>query len=152
MMGLILAFTGLANAQQEVVIGNGTNTTGLAPFYGNYNYSYTEMLYGADEIGTAGTITAISFETPGASYTSLSFVLDIYMKNVARTSFASTSDWETSSPSDKVCSTTLSSQTTGWVTFTLDTPFQYDGASTLMIAFDNNTGNYTSKSFKGHEG
>ena len=148
---LLMAFLALAGlkswGQEEITIGTGTSTTGYYPFYGLYNYSYSEMLYGAEEIGVAGNITAISFNASNATSKSIDFDLDIYMKNVSRTTHTSKSDWETVSASDKVCHATLSGLATGWITFTLDEPFAYDGTSTLMIAFDNNTGDYSSKSF-----
>ena len=147
----LLALTGFKSwGQMDVVIGTGTSTTGVYPFNGMYNYSYSEMLYGAEEIGVAGNITAISFNASNATSKSIDFDLDIYMKNVSRTTHTSNSDWETVSESDKVCHATLSGYTTGWITFTLDEPFEYDGTSTLMIAFDHNTGDYSSKSFYSH--
>ncbi len=149
MMALVFAFAGVANAQQEIVIGEGTSNQSNFPFNSYYNYSYSEMLYEASEIGMPGTITAISFETT-TGVTGKTYSFDIYMKNVDRTAFASSTDWETVSANDLVCSTTMSGQTTGWVTFTLDTPFEYDGVSSLMIAFDNNTGDYGRKYFYYH--
>ena len=147
----LLALAGLKSwGQMDVVIGTGTSTTSYYPFNGLYNYSYSEMLYGADEIGVAGSINSISFNSSSATSKAIDFDLDIYMKNVNRTTHSSNSDWETVSESDKVCHATLSGYTTGWITFTLDEPFEYDGTSTLMIAFDHNTGDYSSKSFYSH--
>ena len=143
----LLALAGFKSwAQMDVVIGTGTSTSSSTPFNSFYNYSYNEILYGADEIGTAGTINAISFQTTTET-TFKTYVLDIYMKNVTRTSFASATDWEKVSSSDLVCQTTMPGSQTGWVTFTLDTPFEYDGESSLMIAVDNNTGGYAQKYF-----
>jgi len=51
-----------ANAQQQTVtIGDGTTTTNTNPIGTYYNYSITEQLYTADEIGMAGTISSVSF-------------------------------------------------------------------------------------------
>ena len=104
----LLALAGFKSwAQMDVVIGTGTSTTGVYPFYGLYNYSYSEMLYGADEIGVAGSINSISFYSSSATSKTIDFDLDIYMKNVSRTTHSSNSDWETVSESDKVCHATL---------------------------------------------
>ena len=139
MMTLVLAFMGVARAE-VVTIGDGLATSVYAPINTYYNYSLTEMLYTSDQIGTAGSISSISFNY--ALSTSKTFNVEVYMKNVSRTSFASYSDYETLASTDLVYSGTLSVSTPGWVTLTLDTPFEYDGTSNLLIAVDNNTGSY----------
>ena len=60
MMTLLLAFMGVAKAD-VVTIGDGTSTTYVTPFNSLWGYSFVEQVYTADEIGTAGTINAISF-------------------------------------------------------------------------------------------
>lgn len=68
-----------ANAQQTVTIGEGTTTDYYTPIGTYYNYSITEQLYTADEIGMAGTITSISFSYAGS--TAKDFPLTVYMMN-----------------------------------------------------------------------
>ena len=60
MMTLLLAFMGVAKAE-VVTIGDGTSTTYYAPYNSLWGYSFVEQVYTASEIGTAGTINAISF-------------------------------------------------------------------------------------------
>ena len=60
MMTLLLAFMGVAKAE-VVTIGEGTSTTYVTPFNSLWGYSFVEQIFTADEIGTAGTINAISF-------------------------------------------------------------------------------------------
>ena len=139
----LLALTGFKSwGQTDVEIGTGTYSNSNAPFHGFYNYSYSQMLYLGSEIGTSGTINSISFNVSNNSSTTVN--LNIYMKCVDRDSYSSKSDWEPVTNGDLVCSTGTVSFGQGWVTFTLDTPFQYDGSKNLMIAVDNNIGNYSS--------
>ena len=130
MMTLLLAFVGVAKAD-VVTIGDGTSTTYVTPYNSLWGYSFVEQIYTADEIGTAGTITAISFnlrESDAAQTNSI----DVFMKNVSRSSFSSTTDYETVTASDMVFSGTVTFSP-GWTTITLNTPFEYDGTSNLMI-------------------
>ncbi|MCQ2320565.1 MAG: choice-of-anchor J domain-containing protein [Bacteroidales bacterium] len=146
MMGLILAFTGLANAQTIVEVGTGTSTTSAGAFNSVWGYTFAETLYPASEIGMAGTITHLAYHINStASYHN---EVVIYMKNVSRTTFASVSDVETVTPADIVYQGDFDfPSTSGWFGIDLDTPFEYDGTSTLMIAFDENASGYSSRDF-----
>ncbi len=145
MMTLLLAFIGVAKAD-VVEIGTGTSTTYQFPVNSLYNYSFTEMIYSAEEIGTAGTINSVAFHFNGANVLERTVVM--YMKNVDRSAFASTTDYEDVTSADVVFTGTLASEALdGWVTLELDTPFDYDGFSNLMIALDDNTGSWSSRYF-----
>ena len=145
MMMLLLAFIGVAKAE-VVEIGTGTSTTYQFPVNSLYKYSFTEMIYSAEEIGTAGTIYSVAFHFNGNNVLDRSVVM--YMKNVDRSTFSSSSDYEDVTSADLVFTGTLSSEAVdGWVTLTLDSPFVYDGYSNLMIAFDDNTGSWSSRYF-----
>ena len=133
MMTLLLAFIGVAKAD-VVTIGEGTGTTYYFPIDNYFNYSCTEQIYLASEVGTAGTINAISFYyNYGTSYTCNNVTM--YMKNVSRSEFTSTTDCEPLALSDIVWSGAIAPTAAGWYTFTLDTPFRYDGTSNLLVAF-----------------
>ena len=145
MMTLLLAFMGIAKAE-VVTIGEGTSTTYQFPVNSLYNYSFTEMIYSAEEVGTAGTINSVSFHFNGNNVLDRTVVM--YMKNVSRSSFESASDYEDVTSASLVYTGMLQSAAVdGWVTLTLDTPFAYDGTSNLMIAFDDNTGSWSSRNF-----
>ena len=120
-----------AQAQETVTIGEGTATSNSNPIGTYYNYSITEQLYTAEEIGTAGTISSISFYYMGIAAKNLP--ITVYMANVDAedlTSGISLAD------ADEVFSGTLPVTTTaGWVTINLATPFDYDGTSNLLIGF-----------------
>ena len=143
MMTLLLAFIGVAKAD-VVTIGDGTGTTYYGPYNSLWGYSYVEQVYTASEIGTAGTINAISFNM--SSTDSQTNAVDVFMKNVSRTNFSGNTDWEPVTASDMVFSGTVTFNN-GWTTITLDTPFQYDGTSNLMIGMHEYTSGYSTRYF-----
>ena len=65
MMMLLLFVTGLVRAE-IVTIGSGDATNNYLPSYSFYNYSLTQQIYTADEIGFAGTISSIAFYNAGS--------------------------------------------------------------------------------------
>ena len=133
MMTLLLAFIGVAKAD-VVTIGEGTGTTYYFPIDNYFNYSCTQQIYTADEIGTAGTINAVSFYyNYGTAYTASNVTM--YMKNVSRSTFSSTTDCEALSLGDIVWTGSIAPTAAGWYTFTLDTPFEYNGTDNLLVAF-----------------
>ena len=143
MMTLLLAFMGVAKAD-VVTIGDGTSTTYVTPFNSLWGYSFVEQIYTADEIGTAGTINAISFNM--SSTDAQTNQVDVFMKAVSRASFSSSTDFEAVTASDMVFSGTVTFNN-GWTTITLDTPFQYDGTSNLMIGMHEYTSGYSTRYF-----
>ena len=150
-MFLLMAFLAPIGVmgQETVTIGTGTTATNQNPICTWYNYSFTEQLYTAAEIGMAGTISSISFHY--ASTTAKDYPLQVYMKSV---DYANLLSAIAISDDDLVYNGTLSVTGAGWVTITLDTPFEYDGVGNLMIAvnkgyvyyFSGNTWYYTSAS------
>ncbi|MBQ6307940.1 MAG: choice-of-anchor J domain-containing protein, partial [Bacteroidales bacterium] len=118
-----------ANAQTTVTIGEGTATSNTNPIGTYYNYSITEQLYTAEEIGMAGTISSISFYYMGIAAKDIP--LAVYMANVDAEDL---STGISLADAEMVFSGTLPVTTTaGWVTINLDTPFAYDGTSSLLI-------------------
>ena len=117
----------------EVEIGDGTSTNKYVPIGTYYNYSITEQLYTADEIGTAGTITSISFHYTGAA--AKDFPIAVYMANVDAEDLES--EGISLADAGEVFNGTLSVPAEdGWVTIELDTPFAYDGTSNLLIGIN----------------
>ena len=147
---LMAAMLPLATQAQETVeIGDSTGNTYYVPFNSLYNYSFTEQVYLASEVGMAGTISTISFHLATANSTEIVHDIVIYMKEVERTSFASSSDFEAVTTGDIVYDGqwTIPANYTGWLTIELDNPFEYDGTSNLMIAMHEYTSGYSSRYF-----
>lgn len=60
MIGLISASAWAQQRGEIVEIGQATTTTTLSPIYTPMNYSYSQQLYTAEEIGASGTINSIA--------------------------------------------------------------------------------------------
>lgn len=143
---LLLAFSGTMKAD-EVTIGSldGAANNSYLPMNSLYNYSYTQQIYTADEIGMAGTINSITMWLYGnANLVEMPF--NIYMVEVDKASFLSTTDWVTVAETDIVYTGSIHVTNTEAqaFTFTLDTPFHYSGTGNLLIAFNNLTGTWKS--------
>ena len=141
----IFGSTNLLKAD-EVTIGDpaGATTNSYYPVYSLYNYSFTQQIYAADEIGMAGTINSFTMWLMNPS--SYSRNVQIYMKNVSKAAFSSGTDWVPMSAADLVATGTINNgvSTPQAVTFTLSTPFEYDGESNLVICFADVTGQWSS--------
>ena len=138
LIGMIGILSTSALAQEVVEIGQATTTTTLAPIYTPHDYSFTQQIYTAEEIGTDGTISSIAFHY---AYTeSKTFGIDVYMKHTERTYFETSGDRIPLASSDLVFSGTITPDADDWITITLDTPFEYDGSNSLVIAVDRNSG------------
>ena len=130
----------LAPAGGDVTIGSdyGTTNGGYLPTHVWYKYSLTQQIYTAAELGSAGTITAISFYYNGST-SSGARTIEVYL---AHTTSATISSWITQSSSNLVYSGSHEF-TQGWNTITLSTPFAYNGTNNVILTFDDNTGNYS---------
>ena len=123
-----------------VTIGNETYAFYNIPFKMDKNYSLTEQIYTAEEIGMAGTITSIAFQYASSGAFSMSGV-QVYLKHTDKNDFGDYSMVPLSAE-DKVFEGTFSATGAGWVTITFDTPFEYDGNSNLLVCcYDPTDGN-----------
>ena len=143
---LLLAWIGVARAS-EVTIGEGTATYYQLPVNMYYNYSLTQQIYTAEELGGAGTITSISFDYAFTSTFSMEGV-QVFLKEVDKSSFDSNTDVVPISASDKVFEGTFSASGAGWVTITLDTPFEYSGDKNLLVCCYDPTDGYLGNLYK----
>lgn len=118
-------------AIKYVEIGTGTGTSNATPYNNYYNYGITQLLYKASEIGRQGTITTIAFQCAVDECSLSNQSIKIYMAHTTETSLT---------VSNAISSGTLvynKSKTignyAGLETIKLDTPFEYDGTSNLII-------------------
>ena len=127
------------NAQDEVTIGGDATSYQVGyPIAFNYNYQLSQHVYTASEINhAAGIIEKIAFKVNVTQTRNLTF----YLKN---TTTESLTNWESYTDADMVFNSDAISTapTDGWITFELDTPFEYTGGNILLVASDN-TGSYT---------
>ncbi len=124
-----------STALEPVLIGNGTSGTSDIPFYLSndaYPYSLSQQIYTAEEIGTAGSIKAISFFHRKDDKSLSMNGIQIYMKHTDKDSFSG-SDLDPKDGFSKVFEGNIAASGAQWMTIHLDTPFDYDGNSNLMI-------------------
>ena len=92
----LFAFVGQIKAD-EVQIGriSSSNTSRYLPISPYDNYSLSQQIYTAAEIGMPGTINSISFNinTPTSGGVT-NRACKVYMANVEKTAFSSRTDWE----------------------------------------------------------
>ncbi|MBO4588049.1 MAG: fibronectin type III domain-containing protein [Bacteroidales bacterium] len=125
----------------NVEVGGGTTTSNYVPMNYIYDYSYSQMLYPAADLERMDTIFGIELNLSAANTTV--YTWDIYIANTTRTS-VSTSSYMPSSQLTRVVQNRQITFNQGWTVIPFDTPFVYDGSSNILIAVDNNTGDYSS--------
>ncbi len=125
-------------AVQEKVSASGT-VTHSSVFPNAQLQSRTQIIYTPSEVGDAGQIQKIAMQLTSGGGTYNNFT--IRMKHTARISYTGNPTWETGGWTT-IYREKLSLGSPGWFTLPLQTPFDYDGTSHLMvdITFDNSTG------------
>ena len=134
----------LAQQIDDVTIGSGTSTSSYIPTYSWYKYSLTQQIYTSAEVGEAGSITAVAFKVSNSK--SATRNIDIYLSHTNNSSFSGTSAWIAQAMSYRVFSGEVTFNASGWTTIILDTQFEYNGTSNLLLTVDDNTGSYVSSS------
>ena len=140
----------LMTQAQTITIGEGNGMTDAVPYNTFYNYSFTEQIFLANEIEFAGTIKAVSFRLAYSDSTEHTSDIAVYLKNVSRSVFEDTSDYEPVTEEDIVFSGpwTIPADYDGWITIEFDTPFAYNGTDNLLIAVDENSADYAIRYFR----
>jgi hypothetical protein len=129
----------VANFSLGVYIGDGNTTTTDAnlPSSSMYNYSLTEQIYTADELGSGGTISSLAFYNSSSEKTRS---YNVYMVHTAKAAFENMNDWIAVTPSDRVFSGSVTLIADGWTWVNFDTPFPYDGTSNIAVVVEDQTG------------
>lgn len=134
-----------------VTIGGGTSYA-YAPYFLNYNYSTTQSIYTASEIGGAMEIGAIAYDVCDTGYTGSISVssLEIYMGHRTNDSFATDFDCETLDNLTLVYSgAQILATSYGWEPIALDTPFSYNGQDHLVVVVCKKKSGYSYAGFLG---
>ena len=128
----------------EITIGEGSSTSSELPLNMYYNYSLTEQLYTAQEIGVGACyINSVAFKLVSGT-ASKTYALDVYMLNTDKTSITN-QDYVNVTAGDLVFSGGVNFTTGDWTTIQFTTPFTYTGGNVLLVV-DNNTGSYDGSS------
>ena len=128
----------------EITIGEGSSTSTDLPLNMFYNYSLTEQLYTAEEIGVgACNINSVAFKLVSGT-ASKTYALDVYMMNTDKTTITN-EDYVNVTSGDRVFSGNVNFTTGDWTAIQFTTPFTYTGGNVLLVV-DNNTGGYDGSS------
>jgi|GEM_PF-2422965 len=136
---------------EDVEIGTNGTTNNYLPFYGLYNYAYSQQIIDAAEINTtAGNIYSVSFNCSSAPASTSTGNIKIWMANTTKSVFDSNTDYIDPSTLTLVYEGPSSyAYQTGWNTFTFNTPFEYTGGNVVVAYYEGN-GSYSSGSFYVH--
>ncbi len=143
---LVKTFTTGCLAGGSIAIGNGTTTNYYLPLNNFYNYSYTQQIYLASEIGGARDIHGVMFEYYYSTAMSDKTNVNIYLGHTSQNAFTSTSNYVPLANLQLVYSGNLNCHQ-GWNTYLLDSVFHYNGTDNLVLAIDDNSGAYDGSSY-----
>ena len=134
---------------QETTFAMGDTTSYQIPINTWYNYTYSQMLYAPSDVGGGMNINKISFNYTSADDITCKNSCIIYMGHRSNGNFSG------NNVSDLVPLNTLNKVyegpfnfSTGWNTIMLDTSFSYNGTQYLVVAIDDNSGDYHNSSYK----
>lgn len=143
-LALLMAVPATMQAQSTVVVAEGTASPNVPPFY-LYNAKYaqwSQSVYPASELtAIAGrTLTAFTYHTSISTFTPDPGEWTIMLGITTKNDLASGKD-------NTVCTTVFDGRptfdiATGDMTFTFDTPFEYEGGN-LLVWFDHQAGTTT---------
>ena len=118
-------------------------TTGELPTNTYYSYGYSQQLFASYEMGGPRTIYTVSFNYSNNSYDeSINRNLKLYMGHTSKYEFDFGNDWVSSNLVNVSSQNVLIEGESGWITFVLRTPFEYNGTDNLVVAVRDNTGDY----------
>ena len=149
---LALAFSSLSQTTIQLGGSGNFNSTDV-PVCNLGNFSYTQQIYTAGEIQAASlpqgvnTITSIQFEYRGAAAGGENFNnWTVFMGETSNTEFSGINDWMPVNQMDEVFSGIVPIPTSSgnWFEITLDTPFEWDETSNIVIAIDENSPGHNS--------
>ena len=117
---------------QFLTIGSGYASSSHVPVKPNYKYSFSEQIYTASEIGSAGTFYSLGFYNNGSDPQTRT--LDVYVAFTDKNEFINMTE------DDKVFSGEVTFAKDEWTTITFDKPLEYDGTQNMIIAVNDLTG------------
>ena len=124
----------------ENAVGNGTSTSDFLPSHSLYQYGYSQQIFTAAEIGSAGNIYSLSIEMSDVSRPRR---YKIYLMHTTATMV---STWL---PADSAQLVFDAEQdlVEGWNTFHFSAPFAYNGTDNLVLIFVDNSNVIAAASF-----
>ncbi len=126
-----IAFFLSLSFQAQVVVGEGTVVNEEMPIEPYYKFSYSQVIYLANEINASGSITGLKYSANAETDLANSDYWDIWIGHTSLSSHGA--QFVDISELTQVFSgnVTIANQV---VSITLDTPFEYNGTDNLMVA------------------
>lgn len=131
-------------------VGDGSTTSSYVPVYALYNYSYTQSIYTATEVGNIDTIHGISYNAYNISSEGNVRTIDVYIADVDNASLAN--GFLPITEFTQVASGYIWNLSEGWCSIPFTQEFVHQAGKDIVIAVDDNTGTWKGKSFKVHAG
>ncbi len=125
---------------------DGDISTYYIPVNNYYNYTYSQQIFLASEMGGPQTIDSIAFEYGYSTASTQKTNVTIYLGHTTQSTFSSTSNYISNAGLQQVYSGNLNCSQ-GWNTFVFSTPFQYNGTDNLVLVVDDNSGAYNNSSY-----
>lgn len=123
-------------------VGTGSETSSELPTNTYYNYSYSQQLFTSYEMGGQRTIYTVSFYYSDNSIESFNRNLILYMGHTSKYEYDYNNDWVKSNLVNVSSQNVLIEGESGWITFVLRTPFNYNGTDNLVVAVKDISENY----------
>ena len=142
MLAAVLSLTQMVAQTVPITVGTGTSTTQALPFYHNYDYSHSQMLFLSEEV-PQGQIDSISFYYDYSTSKTINNA-KVYLGSTNRTRMSKGNFMSADSLTVVYEGSITFSQ--GWVTIHFTTPFSYNGTDNLVLAFTNGNGSYSAHS------
>ncbi len=142
LLALLVAMTSLFAVYVE--IGDGTETTNYLPFYGFYDYSWSNYILTSEQIGDAIDINEIQFNVGNTPSNYAMENQQVYMKLTTETEVTVAYPDPANNDFTLVFDGSVTWNEGGWQGVIFDTNFAYDGTSNLQIVWINNDSTYAS--------
>lgn len=152
LFSVALLLSVVCSAQDVIMVVRDSVSNERIPFPNN-KYTWTEMIYRADEIGRPGVISSISFQLTTPAYASYSMgEINVYMAERSSMAFSSSSDWTYDTDLTLVYSSPnhFANDFGSWHTYWLQTPYNYSGDGNLVVIVARKSNYSTTPLFKCH--
>ena len=140
--------TELCDGAVAASTGNATSTSYTVPVNNYYKYSLSETIIDSAELAGIGDITTIAYEYAYATASTSKTNVTIWLQPTTKSVFSSSSDivlLDTNTAVQVYHGSLNCSQ--GWNYFTLDTAYNWDGHSNLLVIVDDNSNAYNTSSY-----
>lgn len=119
--------------------GDGITSATAYPTNAFFNYTTSEQIYTAEEIGNSGNILSVAFRVVDQNTATRD--LKVYLKHVVESEFASITDWIAVDDADLVFEGEYTFTPNDWNVIDI-AGFEYNGSDNLLVVVDDNTGSY----------